>query len=217
MEDYTLATLPSASVLKYLGGKGQAASTKALVVGNAGGPNLPFAELEAAMVREHYPEAVVLLRQDATEARVKTLSGGAGILHFATHAEFKERDPLGSALILAPGEKEDGRLQAREVFRLNLNARLVVLSACDTALGTLSKGDELLGLQRAFLYAGTPAVITTLWQVDDRATYELMRQFYTELRGHGPAVALRRAQLATMKEFPHPFAWAAFGLTGTPR
>lgn len=217
IEEYTFTTLPSASVLKYLRGKGEGASDRVLAVGNAGGPNLPFAEREARMVGDHYRETTVLVRQEATETRVKELSRTAGLLHFATHAEFNERDPLGSALVLTPGGKDDGRLEAREVFRLDLSARLVVLSACDTALGTLSRGDELLGLQRAFLYAGTPAVITTLWQVDDRATYELMRQFYEALKIRGPAAALRGAQLATLKLFPHPFAWAAFGLTGAPR
>lgn len=81
----------------------------------------------------------------------------------------------------------------------------------------LSRGDELVGLQRAFLYAGTPAVITTLWKVDDRASFLLMRTFYEQLPTLGPARALREAQRAATKEFPHPFAWAAFGLTGSPR
>ena len=73
------------------------------------------------------------------------------------------------------------------------------------------------GRQRAFLYAGTPAVVTTLWKVDDRASYLLMRSFYEHLVAQGPAGALRTAQRALMVDFPHPFAWAAFGLTGAPR
>jgi CHAT domain-containing protein len=93
----------------------------------------------------------------------------------------------------------------------------VVLSACETGLGKLSRGDELVGLQRAFLYAGTPAVVTTLWKVDDRASFVLMREFYTHLQARGPAQALRQAQRAAMAQFPHPFAWAAFSLTGVPR
>ncbi len=74
-----------------------------------------------------------------------------------------------------------------------------------------------MGLQRAFLCAGTPAVITTLWKVDDRASYELVRAFYSHLDSAGTAEALRQAQLETLRTFPHPFAWAAFGLTGIPR
>jgi CHAT domain-containing protein len=91
-----------------------------------------------------------------------------------------------------------------------------VLSACETGLGKLSRGDELVGLQRAFLYAGTPAVVTTLWKVDDRASYELVRALYDRLDGLGPVEALRQAQIETLRAYPHPFAWAAFGLTGAP-
>ena len=72
-------------------------------------------------------------------------------------------------------------------------------------------------LPRGFLYAGTPAVVTTLWKVDDRASFRLMEHFYSDLETAGPAAALRQAQRATMSEFPHPFAWAAFGLTGVPK
>jgi hypothetical protein len=83
--------------------------------------------------------------------------------------------------------------------------------------GQLSTGDELIGLQRAFLYAGTPAVVTTLWKVDDRASFVLMREFYDGLAKADTGLALQAAQRAAMKEFPHPFAWAAFGLTGVGR
>jgi len=74
-----------------------------------------------------------------------------------------------------------------------------------------------VGLQRAFLYAGTPAVVTTLWKVDDLATFELVRALYTRLESAGPVEALRQAQLETMRAFPHPFSWAAFVLTGATR
>ena len=220
IEDYTITTLPSASVLKFLQDKGAGASNRALAVGNPDvGPalNLRFAEREARAVGERYPMATVLVRQDATEGKAKALSGDAGILHFATHGELNEKEPLSSALLLVPDAKEDGRLEVREIFGLDLNARLVVLSACETGLGKLSKGDELVGLQRAFIYAGTPAVVTTLWKVDDRASFYLMREFYEYLEARGPAEALRQAQRATMADFPHPFFWAAFGLTGVPR
>ncbi|MBI2544138.1 MAG: CHAT domain-containing protein, partial [Candidatus Rokubacteria bacterium] len=163
VEEYTLATLPSASVLKYLQGKGQGAGDRVLALGNPDlGPALAlrWAEREARAVGERYPGATVLLRQDATEARTKTLSGEVGLLHFATHGELNEQDPLASALLLVPDGPEDGRLEVREIFALDLQARLVVLSACETGLGKLSRGDELVGLQRAFLYAGTPAVVT---------------------------------------------------------
>jgi CHAT domain-containing protein len=109
---------------------------------------------------------------------------------------------LSSALLLVPGDGEDGRLEVRELLGLDLHARLVVLSACETGLGKLSRGDELVGLQRAFLYAGTPTVVTTLWKVDDRASYELIRSFYEHLKKTGAADALRQAQLETMRTAP---------------
>jgi CHAT domain-containing protein/tetratricopeptide (TPR) repeat protein len=220
IEEYMLATLPSASVLKYLVDKGIGASERTLAIGNPAlgdALNLRYAEREARLIGQERPPATVLLREDASESQAKALLPTMGVIHFATHAELKEHEPLTSALLLVPGGGEDGRLEVRELFGLELNARLVVLSACETGLGELSRGDELVGLQRAFLYAGSPAVITTLWKVDDRATYELMRAFYRELRQGDPLPSLRRAQLATMQTLPHPFAWAAFGLTGVSR
>ena len=105
----------------------------------------------------------------------------------------------------------------RWIGATHLTAQLVVLSACETGLGQLSTGDELLGLQRAFLYAGSPAVVTTLLKVDDRASFALMREFYDGLAKADTGLARQAAQRAAMKEFPHPFAWAAFGLTGVGR
>jgi CHAT domain-containing protein len=221
VEDYTLSTLPSASVLKFLEAKRTTGSSgPVLAIGNpdlGSALNLRFAEREARVVADHYAGTSVLVRGDATEERAKALAGGARLLHFATHGELNENDPLASGLLLAPGGKDDGRLEVREIFGLDLHAQLVVLSACETGLGKLSTGDELIGLQRAFLYAGTPAVVTTLWKVDDRASFVLMREFYDGLAKADTGLALQAAQRAAMKEFPHPYAWAAFGLTGVGR
>lgn len=220
VEEFALATLPSASVLKFLAGKGKDASVKSLAIGNpdvGAGLNLRWAEREAKLVGQRLGDTTVLVRGQATEARAKELVGGVGLVHFATHGELNEADPLGSALLLSPGAPDDGRLEVRELFTLELHARLVVLSACETGLGKLSRGDELVGLQRAFLYAGTPAVVTTLWKVDDRASFDLVRAFYDRFAADGAVQALRQAQIKTMGAYPHPFAWAAFGLTGAPQ
>lgn len=98
--------------------------------------------------------------------------------------------------------------------RLTSKADLVVLSACESGLGKINNGDEMTGLTRAFIYAGTPSVITTLWKVDDRASYELMREFYANLKTMTKSEALRQAQLKTMQQFSHPYYWAAYQLTG---
>jgi len=221
MEEHAVGTVPSASVLKFLVHKGANADHRVLAVGNPDlGPGLAlrYAEREVQAINERFPSTTTMLtRAAASESRVKQQLGQAGLLHFAVHGELNEDDPMASALLLTPGGGEDGRLEVREVFATELSARLVVLSACETGLGKLSRGDELVGLQRAFLYAGTPAVVTTLWKVDDRASFRLMRAFYEGLASKGPTEALRAAQRALLADFPHPFAWAAFGLTGAPR
>jgi len=180
--------------------------------------NLRYAEREARAVGDLFPDTAVFTRQQATKSTSRTHSTRHTLLHFATHAELDEQDPLGSALRLAPSQNDDGRLEVQEIFGLDLHASLVVLSACETALGKLTRGDELTGLTRAFIYAGTPSVITTLWEVNDRAAYELMREFYRNLKaGQDKAVALRQAQLAMLERRPHPYYWAAYQLTGEAR
>jgi CHAT domain-containing protein len=102
-------------------------------------------------------------------------------------------------------------------WRVKVRPLVGELSPCEGDLRRLSRSDELVGLQRAFLYAGTPAVVTTLWKVDDRASYYLMRAFYEHLREQAPAAALRAAPRDIMRDLPHPFACAGFGLTGAPK
>ncbi len=180
--------------------------------------NLRYAEREVRGVADLFPGAVLLTRQEATKTKARDHSSQHTLLHFATHAELDETDPMGSALLLTPDTGDDGHLEVQEIFGLNLHASLVVLSACETALGKLTRGDEMTGLTRAFIYAGAPSVITTLWKVNDRASYELMREFYKNLKdGKDKAEALRQAQLATLEKYPHPYFWAAYQLTGEPR
>jgi CHAT domain-containing protein len=141
----------------------------------------------------------VYLKKEATEEKSKALSPNHNILHFATHAELKQEDPLSSAILLARDDKEDGRLEVREIFGMELKADLVVLSGCETGLGKLSTGDELVGLTRAFIYAGTPSVMASLWKVDDSSTAHLMSNFYRNLKTMSKVEALRQAQLQLIK------------------
>jgi CHAT domain-containing protein len=106
---------------------------------------------------------------------------------------------LSSAILLTQAGTEDGRLEVKELFGMNLNASLVVLSGCETGLGKLSSGDELIGLTRAFIYAGTPSVVASLWKVDDRSTAQLMRGFYKNLMTMTKVEALRQAQLKMIR------------------
>ncbi len=144
------------------------------------------------------------------------------IVHFATHGLLNAEHPELSGLVLSlvdeKGQAQDGFLRLHEIYNLRLNADLVVLSACQTALGKDIKGEGLIGLTRSFMYAGAPRVVASLWKVDDVATAELMKRFYRAmLQGkQRPAEALRAAQLEMMQKprWQSPFYWAAFTLQG---
>ena len=136
-------------------------------------------------------------------------------VHFATHGLFEEQSPLFSALITAPAEGQTSRLSMYEVMDLNLKARLVILSACETNRGQLTGGDEIAGLTRAFLQAGAENVVSSLWKVSDESTALLMESLHAHLRaGEATPVALRHAELQVRRKFPQPFFWAAFVDTG---
>jgi CHAT domain-containing protein len=110
---------------------------------------------------------------------------------------------------------EKDRLTVSELYSMRLDADLVTLSACETGLGKVSNGDDVVGLVRGFLYAGANRVISTLWEIDDEATSKLMVSFYKDLKAGKPkAESLRTAQLGLRKDFPHPRYWAAFQMTG---
>ncbi|MGH7769873.1 MAG: CHAT domain-containing protein, partial [Candidatus Binatia bacterium] len=220
IQDYPIYYLSSASLMQFTHEKRRAGGERALIMGNPSlgdeAYNLRFAEREAKEVAGAYAKSEVFLKAEASKPRAVSFGPKSDVLHFAVHAELNEDDPMSSALLLAPEGGGDGRLNVAEIFSLHLKADMVVLSACETGLGKLSNGDELVGLTRAFIYAGTPSIVTTLWKVNDRSSYELMREFYRQLKTGKKSEALRQAQLKTMKEFPEPFYWAAYQLTGEP-
>jgi CHAT domain-containing protein len=203
IEKYPIYYLSSASLMQFTKEKRRASGEKVLALGNPdlGDPrmNLEFAELEAKQVQDLYAQSTVFLRRDASKLNAKTHSPQNDIIHFATHAQLNENDPLSSAILLAKSGTEDGRLEVREVFGMDLKANLVVLSACETGLGKLSSGDELVGLTRAFIYAGTPSVVASLWSVDDGSTAQLMASFYKNLKTMTKVEALRQAQLELIR------------------
>jgi CHAT domain-containing protein/lipopolysaccharide biosynthesis regulator YciM len=203
IEKYPVYYLSSASLLQFVKEKRKSGGEKVLAFGNPdlGDPekNLEYAELEAEEVKNIYPQSTVYVKKEASEEKSKSLSPTHDILHFATHAQLNEDDPLSSAVLLAKEDKEDGRLEVREIFGMDLKANLVVLSGCDTGLGKLSTGDELVGLTRAFIYAGTPSVVASLWSVDDSSTAHLMSSFYRNLKTMSKVEALRQAQLELIR------------------
>jgi CHAT domain-containing protein len=147
-------------------------------------------------------------------------------IHIACHGLVDEEHPMFSCLALTPTANDDGQLTALEVFQLHLPAELVVLSACDTARGKLYAAEGVVGLTRAFTFAGAPRVISSLWQVDDAATQALMLKFYeywnpkgTGVEPIGAGAALQKAQayVRSQAKWEHPYYWAAWVLWGLPR
>lgn len=150
------------------------------------------------------------------------LRGKIDLLHVAAHGICDPEHPLFSHLALAPGETSDGNLEVHEILAgLDLSGvNLVVLSACQSAAGKRGGGDDVVGLTRAMLYAGSTGVVSTLWNIDDEASARLMETFYTRLRGgDSAAAALRAAQRAMLRieAYADPRFWAAFAITGDPQ
>ncbi len=164
----------------------------------------------------------VYLGKEADEETIKRISlEDYQVIHFACHGFLDEKIPFRSALVLSTHERsgEDGFLQVREIANLRLAAELVVLSACQTSRGYDERGEGILGLTRSFFFSGARSVVSTLWEIGDKAAARLMGDFYYHLsQRNDKAQALRLAKLSMLKsKYSHPFYWAAFVLHGEPR
>ncbi len=157
----------------------------------------------------------VLLNEQASEMKAEEMMANYDILHFAVRGQFDPETPLRSGLLLTPGAGQDGILNVLEIFRLRYPGRAVVLSGCDPLPEKDPEGKSFSALQRAFLHAGSPSVVSTLWLVDDRASAYLLELFYRQLeRKKSLADSLRAAQLRLLREGYSPYVWAAFIVTG---
>lgn len=220
IERFSLAYTPSMGILKYARSKARPKTGRVLALGNPdlGNPSmdLPSAQVEAQKVAGRFPGSMVYLGAQATETAARSAAARFDIIHFATHGEFSTADPLYSSLRLAADPKNDGRLEAAEIFSLRISPWLVTLSACRTGLGVVTSGGEVIGLNRAFIYAGAPAVVSSLWSIGDESTAFLMDKFYENLKVMPRDAALRSAQvdLIYSGQYRRPFYWAAFYLTG---
>ena len=192
-------------------------------------PRLLGTRQEAKAIMAVTPSGAGLVATDFKAGRAITMNGELGhykIVHFATHGVVNTLHPELSGIMLSlvndKGQSEDGFLQLHDIYNLDLSqTRLVVLSACRTALGKEVKGEGLVGLTRGFMYAGSKTVIASLWKVDDRATAELMKHFYRAMFDEGlpPSAALRKAKEAMWRQprWRAPYFWAAFVLQGEYR
>jgi CHAT domain-containing protein len=212
LEGHSVYTVPSAGVLRLCCDQRPAGNGQALVMGVAD-TSIPHVAEEVERIGHLLGDAMLFIDSQATLDRLRTHSPAQGVIHIASHALFRADNPLFSALRLA-----DGWLNVNDIYQLQLNARLVTLSGCETGVGLVSRGDELIGLSRAFFYAGAPALVVSLWAVNDDSTALLMQYFYAALRdGYSVAESLRRAQLRLMACFQHPYYWASFTASGDGR
>jgi len=180
---------------------------------------LPYAEQELyAIGRTFRDRTRILSGAAARESGLRDSSVPQyPVIHFATHGLVSDVQPKRSGLLLAPETGEDGLLQMSEIYGLGLKANLVVLSACQTALGREITGEGLIGLSRAFFYAGARSVVATLWNLNDRFAAEFVQRFYQELnQGHSSEEALRRAKVAYVNhpKYSHPFYWSSLVMLG---
>jgi len=182
---------------------------------------LTFASKEIKSISRFFKKNLrkLFLKENATERNIKNLKlNDFKIIHFATHGILDNENWWRSALIFSQekNSSEDGLLQVREIYNLKLNADLVVLSACETARGKLEKGEGIIGMSRAFLYAGAKSVISSLWNVNDKSTVQFIKYFYQYLaQGKTKSQALRLAKIKMLNsKYKHPFYWAPFILIG---
>ncbi|HTI06011.1 MAG TPA: CHAT domain-containing tetratricopeptide repeat protein [Gemmatimonadales bacterium] len=229
VQRYRITTVPSASVWLALRRRddarasGAAAASRVLALA----PRvtaLPGSAAEVGAIERLYgTRALVLTGPRASKRALRDAASGREIIHFATYGVLNKDNPLFSFVELSAAGSDDGRLEVHEVFGLDLHARLVVLSACQTALGAgtladVPQGDDWVSLVEAFHFAGASKVLATLWPVEDRATADLMALFYAALEAGRPeSEALAEAQRTILRKNPtaHPFYWAGFTLSGT--
>jgi CHAT domain-containing protein/tetratricopeptide (TPR) repeat protein len=208
-DQVAISYAPSASVYERCVRDDHPSGERVLLFG-VGGDDLPWVEEELGEIAQIWPEAQVRFGKRATRAALRRQAGQFDVLHVATHAVARADNPSFSSIRLA-----DAWLTANDLADLARGARLVTLAACETGVGAVSPGDEVLGLTRGLLAAGCTAAVASLWPVSDRTTALLMPRFYSALRdGHGPSEAMRRAMHDVREAFDHPYFWAPFVVVG---
>lgn len=240
IEDRALYYAPSLSVLQEMSRKKDKSGTTNASLLAFGNPvigkddqrnadlcPLPEAEQEVSSIAKSFAQnnSRVFIGRDASEKSFKTLAPTYSIVHLATHGVIDNRQPLYSHLLLTKTEgdpENDGRLEARQIMDMNLNADLAVLSACETANGKIAPGEGVIGMSWAFFVAGTRSIVVSQWKINSASTSELMAAFYANLHSdrdetdRNKPQAIRRASLTLLKNerYRHPFYWSGFVLIG---
>jgi len=224
IHDYTLAYLPTA--LALINSNSASANKSDMLAMAPARSQLQYTSAEVRAVNSLFdPNSMALVGAAATETAFKQQAGNYRYVHLATHGFFNKYSPMLSGLELEADQDNDGQLELHEILGMDLDADLVTLSACQTGLGSgyfheVPAGDDLVGLTRSFLHAGSSSVLATLWDVNDASTLDLMDAFYRGLDnaagGFDKAAALARAQrlLMASERYSHPYFWAPFVLVG---
>lgn len=225
VDHYTLAYLPTAFALPAIGAGGN--DDLSLLGVAPDRSRLRHAPEEAQSVAQLFePHSRMLSGKAATESLFVEIAPHYQVLHLATHGYFNKFSPLLSGLELEADGENDGLLEVHEILQIRLNSELVTLSACETGLASgyfseFPAGDDFVGMTRAFLQAGSAAVLASLWEVDDRSTVDFMKHFYEGLAADGGqankalALALAQRAIKSREEYRHPYYWAPFILVGS--
>ncbi len=224
IETHPVSVSPSMSIAVQLAQRSPRVSASLTAFGNPRIDEkyeLPGAEIEVKQLAQLFPRNNLYIGAAATKTQFRDIASRSPLMHVAAHAEADQIDPLYSRILLANENGKQNFLEAHEILGLPMQGTaLVTLSACESGLGRIAQGDEVLGFTRSFLSAGTSSLIASLWPVSDDATEVLMTTLYTELaKGRDVQLAMQAGQLAVLKSprMSHPFFWAPFNLIGNWR
>ena len=224
IETHPVSVAPSMSIAVQLARRSPRIDAQLTAFGNPrieDKYDLPGAEAEVRELAQLFPRNTVYLGTAATKSQFREAASITPMMHVAAHAEADQIDPLYSRILLANEGGKQSFLEAHEIIGMPMQrTALVTLSACESGLGRIAQGDEVLGFTRSFLSAGTSSLISSLWPVSDDATAILMGTLYAELaRGRDIQQAMQAGQLAVLKvpRMAHPFFWAPFNLIGNWR
>ncbi len=209
IDKISISYAPSASVYQLCCSKPDVSPEGSLIFGIPDSLT-PHVLEEARSVAATLPNSHLYIGEEATERRLRLHGPKSRFVHIAAHGLFRQDNPMFSSMRLG-----DSQISLLDLYSLNLTSELVTLSGCSTGLNAVVGGDEMLGLVRGLLYAGTRAVLVTLWDVDDRSTADFMKSFYEHLSSNpSKGLALQRAMQEMREIYPHPYYWAPFVLIG---
>lgn len=243
LEKFNISYTPSASIYKMQSGTNEISANQNLLIGNPFIDNAEFAlsvrsglvelnpsqarnillfplkysQMELESIDKTISDNIIFISKDATESNFKKYAPGSNVIHISTHSFLLKDQPL---ILFSPMEndEDDGFLELGEIVQLNLNSDLVVLSSCRSGLGRIDAAEGIIGMQKAFMDAGSKSVLVSLWDVNDKYTSYFMKDFYKFLSdGKSKAEALREAKLSFIKNYSaNPYYWSAFTLAGNP-